>query len=93
MAAPEKGMKLGMWCDGCGSDDVEGLDEHGLSYCLLCLKRQEGYDEGRQDTGELMLHIAIAGARTAMSDTKVRRVFESVMAGGEPMIRVDGVGS
>ncbi len=90
---PSDGMSLGVKCDGCGSSAVDGLDEHGFSYCIPCLKYLKGHDEGEEEAASLMLHLAIAGARTEMGDEKVRRVFEFVMGGGEPMFRVRGVGS
>ena len=90
---PGDGMSLGIKCDMCGSSAVDGLDEHGDSYCLLCLKYLKGHDEGEEMAADLMLHLAVAGAREVMGDRKVRRVFEFVMGGGEPMFRVRGVGS
>lgn len=84
-------MSLGMKCDMCNSAAVEGLDEYGHSYCIPCLKYMKGHDEGEEEAATLMLHLAIAGARTEMGDEKVRRVFEFVMAGGETMFHVDGV--
>ena len=81
-------------CDTCGAVGPTVTHAGDQAFCAMCLDRDEGYMEGRRDAAELMLHVAIAGARAVMrSDDEVRRVFEFVMAGGEPMFRVDGVGS
>ena len=80
-------------CDGCGGPGPLAIDEAGMTACALCTRYYEGSREGRAEAAEHMLHLAVAGARSLMSDDEVRRVVERLIAGGETIFRVDGVGS
>ena len=75
-------------CTHCGRPTLK-VDE--WDECERCAAKTAGYAEGEAAGSEMMFHLAVAGARMAMSDGEVRRVFEHVMGGGQLPFHVDGV--
>ena len=71
-------------CDGCGSDQVEAIDEHGYAQCRVCLAEASGWRAGQQDDAEKMVAAVIDQAKRHLTAEQLHRIVDRCLGRPAP---------